>query len=192
MMLLFGCSPNKSPNDSNIDRSFLTGKPCEVPCWYGLKIGESTKEDAQRVISPLPFVDTSTIRESLFADGGGSLDFNCIDSMEKICGWLFFTAEGEIYVIGYIPMYDLAIQDMINRLGPPNNFFAVGPDHNNCAAYFFWPEWKIRALLDIKPKYCKEVNNGKINLKWQINQLIYSEIDNGLIKQGIIWSNKVP
>jgi hypothetical protein len=34
-------SGNKSkfPEDARVDRSFVTGQPCEAPCWYMLRLG---------------------------------------------------------------------------------------------------------------------------------------------------------
>jgi hypothetical protein len=182
------------PDDPRVDQSFLTSQPCEAPCWYNLRIGESNLDNAQTIVSELPFVDKSTISESKFADGGFHIDFNCSYSVNDFCGSLSFTSDGKLYMV-YLPvMYELSIQSVIDHLGPPRNFFAIGPSHNVCEIYIFWPERDIRLRLEGKPagSTCKDVNNGKIDLSSQVDYLIYSEIDADLIDQGIPWSDITP
>ena len=39
-----------------MDLSWKTGQPCPSPCWYGLEIGKSTKEDLLELVPILFFL----------------------------------------------------------------------------------------------------------------------------------------
>jgi len=55
------------------DQSWLMGKPCAAPCWYGLEPGVSTRQDSINRVEQLPFVDSSSINIT------NHLDFGFVD-----------------------------------------------------------------------------------------------------------------
>ena len=58
---LFSCKSqgvNLETLDPNLyDQSWLTGKPCSAPCWYGLEPGISSREDSISKVKQIPFVN---------------------------------------------------------------------------------------------------------------------------------------
>jgi len=64
-LVLSSCMPrgaNLETLDPNLyDQSWLTGKPCGAPCWYGLEPGVSSRDDAISKIKQLPFIDGNAI-----------------------------------------------------------------------------------------------------------------------------------
>jgi len=75
--VLFSCAPkavNLETLDPNTyDQSWLTGKPCAAPCWYGLEPGVSTRQDSINRVEQLPLVDSSSINIT------NHLDFGFVD-----------------------------------------------------------------------------------------------------------------
>ena len=63
------------PDDPRVDRSFVTGQPCDAPCWYELRLGESTIDDIRATLLQLPFVDQSTLFEWNIGTDGSKLGF---------------------------------------------------------------------------------------------------------------------
>jgi hypothetical protein len=63
-LIIVGCSTEK-PNTNLVDptahpelvdQSWLTGKPCTLPCWQGLEPGKSSREDLLGTIPYLSFL----------------------------------------------------------------------------------------------------------------------------------------
>ncbi len=46
-----------------MDRSWLIGEPCYLPCWYGLKVGATTREESLSMIEHLTFIDKEEMGE---------------------------------------------------------------------------------------------------------------------------------
>ena len=54
-------SVNLETLDPNLyDQSWLTGKPCGAPCWYGLEPGVSSRDDSISKVKQIPFIDGNT------------------------------------------------------------------------------------------------------------------------------------
>ncbi len=59
----WGVASTPTLEPSLIDSSILTGVPCAAPCWYGLKIGQSTKSNILATARNLSFIDPQAITE---------------------------------------------------------------------------------------------------------------------------------
>jgi len=46
------------------DQSWLTGKPCAAPCWYGLEPGITSRQDSIKTVQQLPFIRANGITSS--------------------------------------------------------------------------------------------------------------------------------
>ena len=171
------------PTNPLADRSFVTGKPCEAPCWYGLKLGESTLEDIRRTLPELPFVDSSQTYEQLIGNLGPNekaFDVHCTYSKEKeFCATLVTSKDGKLSKIAINVAYELTLQMVLEKLGVPK-FYTVGPYPNEdiCHVVIYWPEKNIAASINDSPRerLCTRTENEKIDLDSQITSLIYTDI----------------
>lgn len=106
-----------------IDTSLLSGTPCPVPCWYGIKPGETSFDSAMEVVSKLPFVgevlpypENHQIQwsSSITQSGGGYIKFDDSNKVEEIA---------------YSLEYKLTAQELIETHKEPDGLtiFSVGP-----------------------------------------------------------------
>ena len=72
VIFLAGCSevPEITPSPEQIDKSPFTGIPCSAPCWYGLLIGKSNKNEVISIINTLKFIDQTTLNFNRMTMGG--------------------------------------------------------------------------------------------------------------------------
>ncbi len=189
------------PADPLVDRSFVTGQPCEAPCWYGLRLGESTLDDIRKTLPELPFVDNSRIREQPTGEFGPnekSFVVRCTYSTEAdLCAELTTSKDGKLSKIIIIVAYELTLQRAIEYLGVPT-FYNVSPSPNKdlCYVEAFWPERDIVAAFNDSPRdrLCTRTGNEKIDLNSQILSLVYTDISvqDQQKYEGLPWPNSVP
>jgi hypothetical protein len=171
------------PTDPRVDRSFVTGEPCEAPGWYGLRLGESTLEDIRTILPELPFVDNSQIYEQSTGDFGPNeklFAVRCTYSKEaELCATLRTSKDGKLSKVIIIVAYELTVQTTIEQLGVPK-FFTVSPSPNKdlCYVDIYWPEKDIVVSLNDSPRarLCTKAGDEKIDLHSQIRSLIYTDI----------------
>lgn len=171
------------PDDPRVDRSFITGNPCEAPCWYGLSVGESTLDDIYKTLPNLPFADTTRIYEGPtgeFRPLEKRIDIPCIYSKElDACASLETTGEGILRSIFVNIDYELTLRMAIQRLGNPA-YLTVAPSPNIdiCTLEIYWPEDDIVAFIDENDwhKYCSREMDTTIDLDLQIVSLVYIDI----------------
>jgi hypothetical protein len=202
---VFGTSSNQNnpefPTDPRVDRSFVTGKPCNAPCWYGLRLGESTIEDIRATLPELPFVDNSQIFEQSTGDFGPNEKLfvvRCTYSTEAdICATLTTSKDGKLSKIIIIVAYELTLQTAIEDLGDPI-FYTVSPSPNRdvCYVEIYWPEKDIAASINDSPRdrLCTRSENEKIDLHSQILTLIYTDIsiEDQQKYEGLPWPDSAP
>jgi hypothetical protein len=172
------------PTDPNVDRSFLTGQPCKAPCWYGLRLGESTLDDIRTALPSLPFVDNSQIYEQPTGDFGPNerlfLVHCTYSKAAEFCATLTTSEEGKLRKIITVVAYELTLQTAIEKLGDPK-FYTVTPLPNKdvCYVEIYWPEKNIVVSINDSPRkrLCTRSENERTNLDSQIKSLIYTEID---------------
>lgn len=180
----FESDSSKFPEDSRIDRSFVTGQPCEAPCWYGLRLGESTLDDIRETLVELPFVDASKIHEQSTGDFGPSeklLVVRCVYSKEsESCADLETSTDGKLHRIILGVYYDLPLQSVIDQLGTPKYYLAYpSPNKDICILEIYWPEKNIVATVEDSPRtrHCSNDKNEQIDLDLQVVSLVYVEIN---------------
>ncbi len=136
-----------------LDMSLLTGEPCEPPCWQGLTPDESTEEDVAEFMTTTRFVDTRTIdRRSLTRRGevvGVGIHW---DSPAGRSNTLYIEG-GVLNGIRISPDYDLTLQRLFERYGPPEKYRAIlkGFERRWVDVMLFCPTHGFTVYLALRP-----------------------------------------
>jgi len=119
-----------------VDRSLLTGDPCEPPCWQGLTPGESTLEDVNEFMRTSGFVRPLTEHRSALHGGSGQPVELRVSWQSDVWGAKgrneFIIHDGVLDSIDICPDHDVTLGRLIKRYGPPEKYFA------NLSAYAPW------------------------------------------------------
>jgi hypothetical protein len=184
--VISGCSAennkHKYPDDVRVDHSFVTGQPCEAPCWYELQLGISTIDDIRLKLAQLPFVDESTLFESNIGVDGSKLGFhfNCVYyNPPGSCGRLE-AENGKLSKVVLSVQYSLPLKSAIDRLGIPKYYTVdTSSTENNCLLNIYWPEKSIITVVQENSRkiHCSEIKTEPIDFDLQINTLIYVKIN---------------
>ena len=113
-----------------VDRSLLTGEPCEPPCWQGLTPGESTLQDVNEFTATSRFVHTRTVSRSshtrLTQDGEEvarvSIRWRSSAGLRKCNSFLIEDGVLTRILICHDP--GLTLRNLIDRYGPPEKYVA--------------------------------------------------------------------
>lgn len=184
VLALTGCSaristPNKIPI---VDRSFLTGEICDPPCWYGLEINKSTKEDALSTLKQSPFIDGNSINEYetyLFNNGplASEISYKCVESNKYPCGILTFYGGKLIKnLIGV--KFELTLKNAVERLGTPDHLIYFWPSpYGRCEITVTWIKKGAAVTVRDKNDYneCESIIDGnKVSPKILIDTILYT------------------
>ena len=172
--------------DKSADQSFVTGKPCVAPCWYGLNPGKSTLEEVNATLKQLPFVNPLTIREktAYWLDDKDAKDitYDCTypASTSAGCGGLIIY-KGKATAIWMYIAYPLTFGDAAKQLGEPDyvSYSPTGPEDLTCIITLYWTKKSISATTYNGGRQCPaegDLQSGvKIKSDLQITTLDYSE-----------------
>lgn len=136
--------------DRFMDKSILTGEPCEAPCWYGLEIDESTMPEAEAVIPTLSFIEPGNYSEAPWSYWDQTreelilsklLQFKCKHPKNNNCVSLEFVG-GELKSIQLYPNYYLSFQEVVERFGPPKyvQLFPIRGKSKKCDITLEWTD----------------------------------------------------
>ena len=180
-------APTQFPNDSLVDRSFVSEQPCKAPCWYGLELGKARADEIRTTLSTLPFIKSNSIRE--YKNSEPLFIASCVYSNpDEDCVWIETSTDGTLSKIVLKTYYPLTLESVIERLGNPT-YYISDPisGRDACQVHVYWPNASVMAILEVSPKerYCIGKNSEKINLGSQIEQLIYTRIE--AQQDGIPW-----
>lgn len=184
-----GVLPNPTPtlDASKIDNSMFTDMPCKAPCWYGLQLNESSKEDVLTVLHGLTFISQSTIQESsvgywdpFLKDNiqANLISANCAQPQNRQCIGLTI-ADGKLKIIGLFPNQEIRFDVLVNHLGPPDYVGAnlIPPVHSpGCSVNLIWVSRQIVADHTEKSSttLCDEVQSGMgIKPSLLVNSITY-------------------
>lgn len=140
---------------SNVfDESWIIGKPCELPCWYGIEPGISTKDDVIQKAKTIPFLDTSTPIESKreMWDVKNEVyyseiieDFRCKEVSAGICATMFFRNE-ELTEMYIFHKNHYSFNNVVDKLGNPDGFttMRLTPETKGCMVSLLWRKQRLR------------------------------------------------
>lgn len=107
-----------------LDTSLLTGDPCEPPCWQGLTPGVSTAQQVEDFLSASQYVKP----DSLDRERWGTTR---TISWESTAWWTAnaapnaLTLHGDTLMVIWIQLdYELTLEDLLDRYGPPQRYWA--------------------------------------------------------------------
>ncbi len=167
-LILNSCSDRvvTSGKTPAIDRSFITGEVCDPPCWYGLEINKSTKEDVLSTLDQLRFVDSHSYKEyeTYWLDGSltTAIQYGCVKSNANPCGILTFY-KGMLKKNWLTVNYDLRLEKAIERLGTPDYLTYLWPSPSGiCEISVLWIEKGITISFHDRNKRneCESVIDG--------------------------------
>jgi hypothetical protein len=157
-----------------MDKSILSERPCALPCWYGLFVGKSNKDDILKTIPMLSFLDKNSLNES---DSGY---FDYISGINQAAReisvswnkpharWGRFLVYNNILVeISYMPNSKLTIDELINYIGYPDfvRAYPGSPEGmEGCSIFFSWKNKQLDILhyQSTGRDLCKQANTENI------------------------------
>jgi hypothetical protein len=106
-----------------LDKSLLTGEPCEPPCWQGLTPGVSTHEQVNEFIRTSRLVNPQTLHISALRAGDGQRVGVSISWRTTVApgrGYHDLARKGGVLkdIIIY-PDYDITLDSLLEKYGPP-------------------------------------------------------------------------
>ena len=141
LILTVGSCSGREP-EADVDRSFVTGKPCAPPCWQDLVPGHSRKGQAYVALRQTSFVIQASITEVAFPmvddEGARAIEFACTD--RPYCGRMLFNSEGILTEIRLPVGYELPFETVISVLSEPD-YLESGPHHpemGGCTLRLVW------------------------------------------------------
>jgi len=150
--VLFSCAPkavNLETLDPNTyDQSWLTGKPCAAPCWYGLEPGVSTWQDSVNRVEQLPFVDRSSIKFTNLQNLVGlSISFRKGQSSSGLAMDFESDVLDSIYIS---PNYRITFDQAVEKLGAPDGYWLQPdtPETFGCRLLVIWKNQRIELSKD--------------------------------------------
>lgn len=174
---------------SLMDRSLLTGQPCEAPCWYGLELGRTTKAEAEAMAGTLSFIDPTASEER--PDGywdpaqqttlpATFVHLKCRQPERQTCAGLLFVND-TLRRIHLSPNYPLRFADVVTSLGDPDYVQVFpAPGHEMlCDVGLIWKERRISVdflneASAVGPVRCEAVRGGRgIEGDLAVQQVVY-------------------
>ncbi len=119
------------------DRSWLTGQPCRVPCWFGLTVGTSSMSTAREKVNELTFIDSNTVLVK-----GSTLTLHCKQPEQALCTHLFFENDRLIKIWMNVN-FSISLQETVDNIGPPDflSYKPIPPTKKairDCFLELFW------------------------------------------------------
>jgi hypothetical protein len=154
-----------------MDRSLLTGKPCQAPCWYGLELGKSTRAEVLATLQTLSFADPATIQEVAYGHWDLEIRKNLPATLIGIecrqphwqCAGLVVSND-KLVSIGLFPNYDLTLREVIDYLGAPDYVRTISEsDPTICKLMLWWTKRQIELERSVPngEAFCKAVRAGE-------------------------------
>jgi hypothetical protein len=157
-----------------VDRSLLTGEPCEPPCWQGLTPGESTEEDVAEFMRATRFVDTRSVYRSSYTRltrGGEEVSGVVItwrSSGSLVMCSEFSIEEGVLKDITICPYPGVTLGSLIDRYGPPEKYRAIlqGFERQWVDVTLFYPAHGFTVYFMLSPDDTTLGPQSKVESVW--------------------------
>ena len=141
--MLTSCA-STAVDDPLADHSFITQQPCAAPCWYGLELDKSSKDDVYTTLQRLPFIDQNTIKEWntgwLNDETAVEVHFSCLHPNVRSCGEAL-VSQGKLKQLHMFIGYQLTFETVVQELGIPGYVSDVpnNAEVGGCEVSLYWP-----------------------------------------------------
>lgn len=145
-----------------IDQSWLSGRPCGPPCWYGLEIGKSTTQETINTLKDLPFLSNEIEQNT------DHINIPCKKPSTMICANMNFN-DGVLSKINTYINFPISIEQIVTQIGPPTgfDFGHMSPENFDCDITLYWKSQQMSVELYYtgQKNICDELlaNNGKFS-----------------------------
>jgi hypothetical protein len=186
ILVLLVASCTRQKDETRIDKSFLTDEPCPPPCWYGLKVGESSEEEVREAVSSLQFIRSSSIREWgavwINDKSAEEIIWSCYQIDKTLCGGALVSND-RLKRIWFIVGYSMNLSEVVSKLGHPAyvDYGFVGVEVLGCEITMYWPE-KLIAVSSIderKISLCENLDDGQGLDPSRLADTIYYYVEDG-------------
>lgn len=180
IIICAGCSLFAGPSEGEIDTSFITDQPCAPPCWHGIRLHESTKDDVYQILEQLPFIQEGSVREIGGVwnedDQARVIVYRCLYAKNGRCGYIIIS-ENLVRQIWFSVGYELTIESVVQKLRPPDYVsYVPGSGHIvSCTLSLYWVDDEIH-IWNSERKACPtsvEQRNG-IGVQVEREARVYS------------------
>lgn len=177
-------TPTPTMDPTYLDMSWLSGIPCEPPCWNELELEESTPEDVYAFVHSSRFFDTEKIEDSskcwvwyypeldtdieILVKDGRCIFLICKDMERNACAHLAFV-EDRLAEIQLYPQDLVTFKEVVDVYGKPDSMNIYPIHHSNyCEAQLLYREYQMKVVhTDDNKKRCQEwfipfMHSGKI------------------------------
>lgn len=147
-------TPTPIQDPSLIDPTLITGEPCLPPCWHGIEVGVTGKEEVIQTISALSFIDFNSKREGdssiQFPPGYEDIKvellvFDCKTPENKRCINMMFV-DDRLVRLELFPNYTINLYDISELLGEPD-LLGMHPQGRGggiiCNGFVVWSEQRL-------------------------------------------------
>lgn len=137
------------------NQSWIPDEECSIPCWQGLEIGTATRNEANRVVQNLSFVQKQNQKVEANWE-----NYYCIKPTEITCVAMEFDNETLNQVHLYVN-YQLTLEEVIEKIGVPNSFYFIQmPESFDCDISLFWINRQLVAEInyDGRQNICEELS----------------------------------
>jgi len=165
VFVLYSCGTKPDLARQNIDKSLLDEETCNPPCWHGLVIDKSTKEDVLSTLNKLPFVEHNAYREHTVTwvnMPAIEIQFICASDHTTVCGGAMITNNILRYLWTRLE-YEFTLKDATNRLGEPEYIVSEWPSiSGKCSLEAVWNIHGMAAAIYDDSRYneCESISDG--------------------------------
>jgi hypothetical protein len=160
VVALLACACTGCGEPPPLDTSFLTGDPCEPPCWQGLTPGVSTEDEVEEFLGSSKLVEQSSIFRGEVTRDRGEVVGTTIQwwstantsNLPRQFGNHSVIKDGMLQYMTIWVDSEVTVQDLLERHGPPAKFTAwlEGVESPYVKVTLFYPRHGFEATLIIR------------------------------------------
>jgi len=155
------------------DTSWLTDKPCSMPCWHGLQISKSSMIDSIATVRGLSFVDPDSMRSvevKLPQKIIQAVGFKCKSQPGLTCVGMDFN-ENTLENLSISPNYQITFDQAVEKLGEPDGYFysLLGAETRGCDISLIWA--KRQMILEFTEKmhtFGEDLCGRLLDANWKV------------------------
>ncbi len=136
-----------------VDRSLLTGDPCEPPCWQSLVPGASTVQEVEDVLAGSEYVRQGSVKRERWG-GFSTIWWESTASWASGSGRNAAIMKGDMLQVLMIYLdHELVLEDILERYGTPEKLWVTWTSFGGVevAVRFYYPHEGLIFTLVLQP-----------------------------------------